>query len=86
MIVYPNTSPNQGRGRERERRARSCLPPSYKLTCAGVERRTEDTAGVRVKDRQTMRDPDADEELYQAWRSQGRLMQELSLKEWVELV
>lgn len=41
---------------------------------------------MRVKDRQTMTDPDADEELYQAWRSQGRLMEELSLKEWVELV
>lgn len=41
---------------------------------------------MRVKDRQTMTDPDADEELYQVWRSQGRLMEELSLKEWVELV
>lgn len=50
-----------------------------------MEKRTEDPADVRVKERQS-RGPDSDEEIYQAWRSQGRLMEELSLKEWVELV
>lgn len=55
----PNTSPNQGRGRERW--AKSCLPLSYELTCAGVGRRTEELAGVTIKDRQCG-DPDADED------------------------
>lgn len=55
MIVHLNTSPNQGRGGERW--AKSCLPPSYKLTCTGVERRTEELAGVRIKDRQTVWGP-----------------------------
>lgn len=51
MIVHPNTSPNWGR--RRERWVKSCLPPSYKLICTGVERRREELAGVRIKDRQT---------------------------------
>lgn len=55
MTVHLNTSPNQGRGRERW--AKSCLPPSYELTCTGMERRTEELAGVRIKDRQTVWGP-----------------------------
>lgn len=68
MTVHLNTSPNQGRGRKRW--AKSCLPPSYELTCPGMERRTEELAGVRIKDRQCG-DPDADMDSTRAGEVRG---------------
>ena len=83
--VHPHSSPQQGDG-EGDGPDPASLPAtgSHALQQEGAR----DLAGVRVKDRRAMWDPEADEtqRLFQAWRRQGRLMERLSFKEWVELV